>query len=330
LTQAYYICNYTHMYTSEVFRALGDSTRLRCFRALAAAGVPLSVAELTDILQKPQYAISRALAELRKHQILTETREGKLVFYTLDTRHPEILTLAHWLVGNCQCEDTDQRLSKNPDGSSQPGADACVYDDERLRWRLKLRELIPGIITYRPRSIGGIGGPMEGADTENKLRVLFVCVHNSARSQLAEAFLRLHGSAWFTSESAGIEPGTINPYVAKELSTRGIDITEKLPQGVAEVFQEAKTFDWIITVCDPESEKLCPVFPGPVKKLSWPFPDPSRFSGSPEQIQQQIHDLAVHIEHKILDFLTAYQSSSIALANNRGFSKGTFERTSNT
>jgi arsenate reductase len=296
------------MYTSERFRALGDPTRLRCFRAVAAAGVALSVAELTDILQKPQYAISRALSELKKFGILSESRQGKLVFYQLDSRHTELVSLGKWVVDHCYCAD-DICGVKNPDGSTQPGQDPCAYDDERLRWRLTLRELIPSIITYRPRSIGGSGIPQENTNTtqtesEPKTRVLFVCVHNSARSQMAEEFLRLHGSNSFICESAGIKPGTVNPFVLEELSCRGIDISHKQPQAVADVFSQAKTFDWIITVCDPGSEKLCPVFPGPVHKFSWPFPDPTDFCGTDGEIKAKIHNLANSIESRVMEFIT--------------------------
>lgn len=300
------------MYTSEWFRALGDPTRLRCFRILVAAQVPLSVAELTDILQKPQYAISRALSELKKIHILSEARQGKLVFYQIDPTYPEIQTLGQWVVHHCSCEE--DCAAKNTDGSSQPGCDGCTYDQERLEWRLKLRELIPSIVTYRPTTIGGTGRPQESKKPQagreqTKPRVLFVCVHNSARSQMAEEFLRLHGSTWFNCESAGIQPGEINPLVIQELTNWNIDITTKKTQGVSEVFQEAKTFDWIITVCDPESEKLCPVFPGPVQKLSWPFPDPTQWVGSPEELQGSIHNLAVSIEQKILDFISSQYPS---------------------
>lgn len=103
-----------------------------------------------------------------------------------------------------------------------------------------------------------------------KKRVLFICVHNSARSQMAEAFLKSLAGGEFEAESAGVEPGEFNPLVVEAMKAIGIDISANKPKSVHSVVKEGKTYDYVITVCS-ESEDRCPVFPGKVKRVRWQF-----------------------------------------------------------
>lgn len=98
-----------------------------------------------------------------------------------------------------------------------------------------------------------------------KHKVLFVCIHNSARSQMAEAFLNKHGPRQFETESAGIEPGKLNPNVVKVMQEVGIDLSRKGTQGVFDLFRQGKFYNAVITVCDAASAERCPIFPGVVK-----------------------------------------------------------------
>jgi arsenate reductase len=116
-----------------------------------------------------------------------------------------------------------------------------------------------------------------------KKRILFVCVHNSARSQMAEALLNSLAGDRFEAESAGIEPGKLNPVVVEAMRQISIDISSNATKSVAAVIDRARPFDYIITVCDETSAERCPVFPGPAKRLHWSFPDPSAFTGSFEE-----------------------------------------------
>ena len=116
-----------------------------------------------------------------------------------------------------------------------------------------------------------------------KTSVLFVCIHNSARSQMAEAWLNHFCGETFQAESAGIEPGTLNPIVVQAMAEVGIDISQKVPQAAADLLKAGKTYRYIITVCDPEAAEKCPVFPGVSTRLQWTFSDPSRLSGTPEE-----------------------------------------------
>lgn len=112
--------------------------------------------------------------------------------------------------------------------------------------------------------------------------VLFVCVHNSARSQMAEAFLTERCPNDFAAESAGIEPGTLHPLAVAAMSEVGIDISSRSTQSVFDLLQAGRQYSYVITVCDESSGERCPIFPGQTRWLHWNFPDPSALTGSPE------------------------------------------------
>ena len=116
-----------------------------------------------------------------------------------------------------------------------------------------------------------------------KAKVLFVCVHNSARSQMAEAFLNHHCSNDFIAESAGLEPGKLNPLVVRAMAEIGIDISKKSTQGVIELFKASRIFGHVITVCDQASGEKCPVFSGYAIRHHWCFGAPSVLNGSDEE-----------------------------------------------
>src|SRR5206468_9768569 len=96
----------------------------------------------------------------------------------------------------------------------------------------------------------------------NPIRVLFVCIHNSARSQMAEAYLNHLGGGTFAAESAGLEPGVLNPGVVQVLQEDGMDISRNKAKSVFEMLEQGRLFDFVITVCDETSAEKCPVFPG--------------------------------------------------------------------
>ena len=111
-------------------------------------------------------------------------------------------------------------------------------------------------------------------------KVLFVCVHNSARSQMAEAFLENLAGESFEVHSAGLEPGKLNPVVVDAMKELGIDITGKETRSVFDYFREGILFSYVITVCHQSAGEKCPVFPGLAKRIHWNFPDPSDFEGT--------------------------------------------------
>ncbi len=134
-------------------------------------------------------------------------------------------------------------------------------------------------------------------------RVLFVCTHNSARSQIAEAYLRKYGGETFEVESAGLEPGTLNPFVVRALLEKNIDIRDKRPQSVFDLWKSGRVYHYVITVCDREAEEQCPVFPGLVVRRSWPFRDPAKFAGSESEIMDQVREVREQIRKRVIAFL---------------------------
>jgi len=120
---------------------------------------------------------------------------------------------------------------------------------------------------------------------------------------MAEAFLNVLGNGNFEAESAGIEPGKLNPNVVEVLKETGIDISNKKTQGVFDLFQQGKKYDAVITVCDAANAERCPIFPGKVKRMAWSFPDPSAFKGSEEDILKNTRKIRDEIENKVRGFI---------------------------
>jgi len=264
----------------EVFQALSDPLRLTILRVLDAAGTELCVAEVVDITRRAQYAVSRGLRQLYLVGLVREKRRGKLVYYAvaIDPWVAQVLPAAQ--VGTA--DDPDWPIVR-----------------DRLRWRLEIRSEDQCVVTYRHVR-------REEDTMREKDRVLFVCVHNSARSQMAEEFLRRAAGGEFEVESAGLEPGELNPYVVRVLAEEGIDISNKATRDVFDVYRSGKTFSYVVTVCSREAEEKCPIFPGPAVRINWPFTDPSTFSGTDEEIIRRTREVRDEITAKIDEFVAAY------------------------
>jgi arsenate reductase (thioredoxin) len=132
-----------------------------------------------------------------------------------------------------------------------------------------------------------------------KSNVLFICVHNSARSQMAEAWLNRICGDFFAAESAGLEPGTLNPLVVEAMQEAGLDISKKETRAVFDVFKAGKLFSYVITVCDETNAEKCPIFPGVTRRLHWSFPDPSTLVGSRENKLVEVRKIRDEIRRKI-------------------------------
>ena len=105
----------------------------------------------------------------------------------------------------------------------------------------------------------------------DKIKVLFLCIHNSARSQMAEAYLKDMAGNDFDVESAGLEAGTLNPLAVEVMKEDGIDISQNQTKEAFDLIKQGKMFFYVITVCDAKSSDRCPVFPGMHKKFNWDF-----------------------------------------------------------
>ena len=113
-----------------------------------------------------------------------------------------------------------------------------------------------------------------------KQRVLFLCIRNSARSQMAEGLLRALAPERYEVKSAGVEPGTLRPEAVTVMDEIGIDVSAQRGKAASEF--AGQPFDVVVTTCD-EAKEACPFFPGARRVLHWGFPDPAAIEGSEEQ-----------------------------------------------
>lgn len=141
-----------------------------------------------------------------------------------------------------------------------------------------------------------------------KIRVLFLCTGNSARSQMAEAFLRKHGGDRFEVHSAGLDPTQINPFTIKVLDEVGIDTSIHHAKPLS-IYIGNTHFSYMITVCSRADER-CPIFPGMGVRLHWPFEDPAAFEGSDEEKTEKFREIRNQIEVKVKDWLTELSPES--------------------
>ena len=132
-------------------------------------------------------------------------------------------------------------------------------------------------------------------------RILFLCTHNSARSQMAEGLLRHLGGDHFEAYSAGTEATHVRPLAIKAMTELGVDISGQASKTLDRYLGEP--FDAVITVCDQAAE-ACPVFPSARRRLHWSFPDPSKATGSEEEqlaVYRQVRDdIRGRIERELL------------------------------
>jgi len=137
----------------------------------------------------------------------------------------------------------------------------------------------------------------------DKKKVLFICVHNSARSQMAEAFLKQMAPDEFEVESAGLQPGKLNPVVVEVMKELGIDIHENKTKSVFDFYKQGRCYDYVITVCDESQAGKCPVFSGGGRKLHWGFDDPAGFQGTMEEKLEKTSKVRDEIRQKIEEWL---------------------------
>jgi arsenate reductase len=140
-------------------------------------------------------------------------------------------------------------------------------------------------------------------ETTDKIRVLFVCVHNSARSQMAEAFLNVLAGDRFSAMSAGLEPGALNPLAVAVMKEAGLDVSHNAAKSVFDIYKSGALFAFVIAVCDAEAAQRCPTFPGITRKLEWSFPDPASFTGSWEERLSKTREVRDAVKAKVEEFI---------------------------
>ncbi len=133
-------------------------------------------------------------------------------------------------------------------------------------------------------------------------RVLFLCTGNSARSQMAEAFLRKYAGDRFEAHSAGLEPKALNPLTVRVMEEVGVDMSGHRSKGVEEYLGKV-LFQYLITVCD-DADKNCPTtWPGVSQRLHWSFEDPAAFEGTEDEKLAKFRQVRDLIEARIQEWL---------------------------
>ena len=137
----------------------------------------------------------------------------------------------------------------------------------------------------------------------NKIKVLFLCTGNSARSQMAEAFLRKYGGDRYEVYSAGLEPTVVNPFTIQVMEEISVNMSHHRSKHLDEYVGKVH-FDYLITVCD-NAEKKCPFFPGVGIRLHWPFDDPASASGNDAQKLAKFRQVRDLIDARVREWLLA-------------------------
>jgi protein-tyrosine-phosphatase/DNA-binding transcriptional ArsR family regulator len=148
--------------------------------------------------------------------------------------------------------------------------------------------------------------PTRVTDADQPVRVLFLCSHNSARSQMAEGLMRQLGQGRVTAQSAGSEPTQVHPDAIATMKTMGIDISGQTSRPVGMV--EQQLFDYVVTVCD-KAREVCPTFPGQYHQIHWSFADPVLID-DPTERRQAFAEIARQLRSRISYFLAALQNQS--------------------
>lgn len=149
-------------------------------------------------------------------------------------------------------------------------------------------------------TIAAVGRTRRTSPMAEPIRVLFVCTHNSARSQIAEALLQRYGGADFDVHSAGTVATRVNPFATQVLAEQGIDWSGASSKTIDRFLDEQ--FDYVITVCD-RARETCPVFPGSMNTLHWGLDDPSEVEGSDEERLRAFRRTAQEVSVRLRPFI---------------------------
>jgi len=132
---------------------------------------------------------------------------------------------------------------------------------------------------------------------------LFICGHNSGRSQMAEALLKDLAGDKIHVEIAGLAPNPINPLVVEVMRELGYDLSQAASDSMFDFFKEGRLYDYVITVCDETAAGQCPVFPGITKRFHWPFSDPEELTGTHADKMENLRKIRDQIREKVADWV---------------------------
>lgn len=234
-----------------LLRLLAHGLRWRLVEALGRGD--RRVQELVELLGEPANLVSYHLRQLRGLALVRGRRgaaDGRDVYYSLDLDRVRALYLAS---AESLHPGFSERKAGAMDGAGEPGA---------------------------ADGAGEAGAADSAAETSRRVRVLFLCTHNSARSQMAEGILRALGGNRVDVASAGTEATRVHPLAVREMAGRDIDIGGQRSKHLNELIGER--FDLVVTVCDTARES-CPIFPGDPEQVHWSIADPAAVEGARQQ-----------------------------------------------
>lgn len=269
---------------------LGDLNRLRIL-TLLMDGAQCNC-ELSEQLDLAPNLISHHMRVLRKAGLVTAERDTNDVRWVYFTVAPDAVK---------ELRDALDRLL-NPDRMQLRQPNCHVVNPTQIGQTSEIAPTAFGFAeTDAPfhRSAHCATHHKRKEKPMDKTRVIFVCVHNSARSQMAEAWLNHDYGDYFAAESAGLEPGTLNPLAVKVMAEEGIDISQKATRDVFDVYKSGRIFSYVITVCDETAAERCPTFPGMAQRMHWSFPDPSTLTGTEAERLQQVRAIRDAIRQQI-------------------------------
>ncbi len=244
----------------------------QCAGAIAASGL-LRLLFPLDVTLGATLPVAGIFVALCFEVIMTFILMATILGVAPGGRHATALAIGGAVAMDALFGGPISGASMNPARSLGPAVVAQVWSGHWIYWLAPVLGAVTAAgaydLLFTPRP-----NPMK------KPKVLFVCIHNSARSQMAEAFLNDICGENFEAMSAGLEAGTLNPVAVEAMHQAGIDISQKTTKRVFDYIKEGAVFAYVITVCDETSAERCPVFPFGVKRLHWSFPDPSAFEGS--------------------------------------------------
>ncbi len=247
----------------NIAQAISDESRLRILMSLE--GTPLCLQHLTEIFDLAPSTISTHLHILENVGLIRSQPSGRWRYFS-------------W---------------------AQEDSDPAVV--EALKWVRKVLANDPTIADDAARKAVALQNSSVPPPPSKKLRILFLCTGNSCRSQMAEAILRKHAGHLFEVHSAGLDPRAIPPETYQVMKEIGLDLSEQKPKSIFN-FLGKQYFHYVITVCE-NAESKCPVFPGAVYRLYWPFEDPEKATGSDEERLRKFREVRDQIETRILAWL---------------------------
>jgi len=252
---------------ARLLRVLGHPMRLAMVEALRER--PWCVCQLADNLGLNKSAASKHLSLLKSVGIIDMERDGTQVNCTLAM--PCILDMMY-------CANN---INPSPAGSDI-GGDAGRTESACSSGCCTLAKELPIM---------------------KKTRIMFICIHNSARSQMAEAFVRHYAADRFDTHSSGIEAGKLNPLVVQAMAEIGISMEGQYAKPAKEYIDRKEVFDYVVTVCDESSAERCPMFPGKHVRMHWGFPDPSAIPGTDEEKLAGIRPIRDAIGKKVEEWI---------------------------